>query len=209
MLNKILVYFWLTGIFISPVFGQEFGSAVINSVPDSADVYIDGYWFGKTPFEPVFMIPGKYLLTLKLNGYDSLTTVFEIERGRCYSKSLYLVQSADTIKQDLAEADSAIVKGKDNRKNNSKRKYNSNYDTELIYPDLARQYGIEGKAIIQILIGFEGLPEMAFLAQSSGAFCLDYEALRYAMAREFKPPVCDGGKVVKVWVMCPVTFKYR
>jgi len=88
-INKILIFFWLVGIFISPVFGQGFGSAVIKSLPNGAYVYVNGFYFGKTPFEPTMMLPGKYNLTLKYRGYDSLTTEINIESGCKFSQELF------------------------------------------------------------------------------------------------------------------------
>jgi TonB family protein len=208
MLNKILVYFWLTGLFIFPVFGQEFGSAVINSVPDSADVYLDGYHFGKTPFEPVMIIPGTYQLKLKRQGYDSLLTEMTIESGKRLVGKIALKAKNDPLKTDpIAEGSRDIP-----RRNEFvevkvppeiKDKQNAHY------PSLAKANGVEGKVYLQLLIDLDGTIMDGVVAKSSGAFCLDYEAVKSGYSLKYSPAIGKDNKPTMVWVMWPITFSLR
>jgi len=209
MLNKILVYFWLTGLCISPVFGQDFGSAVITSVPDSAVVYFNGYCFGTTPLSANYMIPGKYVLTLSLKGYMSVTKELDIKSGCRDCQDILLKEGQDTIKNNLIwtrSSDTTYVKYKKGDSVAITRLPELLSPIKPICPELARSHNIQGSVNLQVLIGRDSLPVLVVLAKSSEAFCLDYEALKAAYKLKFNPALDGDGKPIKVWVMYPVEF---
>ncbi|MDQ7797777.1 MAG: TonB family protein [Candidatus Edwardsbacteria bacterium] len=204
-MNKVLVYFWLTGLFISPVFGQDFGSAVINSVPDSADVYVDGYHFGKTPFKPVMIVPGTYKLKLKHQGYDSLLTEMTVESGKRLVGKIALQAKNDSLNTDpIAEGSRDIPRRNEfvEVKVPPEIKDKSN----AFYPSLAKANGVEGKVYLQLLIDLDGSIMDGVVAKSSGAFCLDYEAMKSGYSLMFNPAIGTDNKPIRVWVMYPITF---
>jgi TonB family protein len=205
MINKILIYIWLTGLFIFPAFGQEFGSAVINSIPDSADVYINDYHFGKTPFQPVKVIPGIYKLKLKHKGYDSLLTEMNIESGKRLVGKIALKAKNDSVNADsIAEVLQRIPRCDEfveiNLPPHMKDKKNP------CCPRLAKEKGLGGKVYLQLLIDLDGTIMDVVVAKSSGAFCLDYEALTTAYNITFSPAHGQDNKPARVWVMWPVAF---
>jgi TonB family protein len=205
MINKILIYFWLTGAFISPVFGQDFGSAVINSIPDSADVYINGYHFGKTPFQPVKIIPGIYKLKLKHEGYDSILTEMNIESGKRLVGKIAL-----KAKNDSLNTDPIVEESRDIPRRNEFVEFKVPPEIKdkqnAYYPSLAKANGVEGKVYLQLLIDLDGSIMDGVVAKSSGAFCLDYEAMKSGYSLMFNPAVGKDNKPLRVWIMYPVTF---
>jgi len=205
-MNKILVYFGLICIFISPVSGQEFGSAIINSIPDSADVYINGYHFGKTPFQLVKVIPGIYKLKLKHEGYDSILTEMNIESGKRLVGKIELKAKNDSVNSDSI---SEVLPGIPRRDEFVEINLPPHMKDKKIpcCPSLAKEKGLGGKVYLQLLIDLDGTIMDVVVAKSSGAFCLDYEALTTAYNITFSPALGQDNKPARVWVMWPVTFR--
>lgn len=208
MLNKILVYFWLTGLCIAPVFGQDFGSAVITSVPDSADVYVDGYCFGKTPFMPVKVIPGAYQLKLKHGGFDSVLTVMNIESGKRLVGKITL-----KAKDDSQDTQPNIEEVRDIPRRTEFVEFKTppgiKDRQEPYYPSLAKTERIEGKAYLNLLVDLDGTIMDGVVAKSSGYFCLDYEAVKAGYLLKFDPAIGKDNKPIRVWIMWPVTFSIK
>jgi protein TonB len=74
------------------------------------------------------------------------------------------------------------------------------------YPDEAREQGTEGMAIVQALVGRDGLVVDARVVQPSPPF--DEAALAAVREWTFKP-ARSNGKPVAVWVAVPVKFTLR
>ena len=206
--NKILICFGLVGIFISPAFGQEFGSAIINSVPDSADVYIDGYHFGKTPFIPAKIIPGTYQIKLKHQGYDSLIADMIIESGKRLTGKITLKKSNDSL-----QADSTSLKPKDIPKPGEFVEYSipPQFKEQKKFSwsdldDLNIPEGMEGRVLLNLLVNLDGTVMEASIAKSSGSFCLDYKALKAANRLIFYPAQDKDKKPARAWIIYPITF---
>lgn len=214
-INKILINIWLAGLFISPVFGQDFGSAVITSVPDSADVYVDGYHFGKTPFNPVMIIPGTYALKLKHKGYDSLLTSMNIESGKRLVKKVILKMKTDSLNADSI-ADIQLNKPQpcefcghvEEDENVPELSVTPTLidSQKTYYPRLAREKGLEGKVYLKLLIDLDGTIVDGAIAKSSGAFCLDYEAIKSGYSLKSTHAIGKDNKPVRVWIVWPVKF---
>jgi len=74
------------------------------------------------------------------------------------------------------------------------------------YPRMAQQAGLDGKVIIQALVGKDGKVLEAVVAKTSGNGSLDAAALAVAKQNRFKPGI-QNGRPVAVWVTYTVLFK--
>lgn len=73
------------------------------------------------------------------------------------------------------------------------------------YPELARQAGIEGQAVIDALVDIDGKVIDAKIRTSSGNKSLDEAALSAARGAEFTPAK-QRDQFVRVWVSIPFKF---
>ncbi|MEO6291979.1 MAG: energy transducer TonB [Burkholderiaceae bacterium] len=73
------------------------------------------------------------------------------------------------------------------------------------YPPMSKRLGEQGKAIIRVLIGADGLPQKAELRQSSGFERLDQSALATVMKWRYVPGKRDG-VAEAMWFSVPITF---
>ncbi len=71
------------------------------------------------------------------------------------------------------------------------------------YPEWAREAGIEGKVLLRVLVGADGLPKNVIVA--SGPKGLRDEARAAVMLWKFRPGLSNGTPV-EVWVEVPVTY---
>ncbi|MFH1214804.1 MAG: TonB family protein [Candidatus Neomarinimicrobiota bacterium] len=78
----------------------------------------------------------------------------------------------------------------------------------LIYPEKAKQSGIEGKAVIQAQVGKDGVVKQSVVLQSSGNAELDAAALEAINKTKFKPAYRKE-KPVSVYISIPVIFKLK
>jgi protein TonB len=74
------------------------------------------------------------------------------------------------------------------------------------YPELARQAGIEGKAVIKALVDIDGSIIAVQVLKSSGNQMLDEAALVAARKAKFTPAK-QRDKFVRVWVSIPMSFR--
>jgi len=72
------------------------------------------------------------------------------------------------------------------------------------YPDLALQSGVEGKVVVQALVGADGAVHETRIARSIPY--LDTAAENAVRRWRFKPAT-SGGANVSTWVSVPITFK--
>ncbi|HRP70514.1 MAG TPA: PEGA domain-containing protein [Turneriella sp.] len=70
--------------------GNEYASLAITTTPSNASVYIDNQFVGKTPLSYSYLIPDKYTLVIKRDGYEPFTTNFVAARGDVIDKSYSL-----------------------------------------------------------------------------------------------------------------------
>lgn len=73
------------------------------------------------------------------------------------------------------------------------------------YPPMSKRLGEQGKAIIRVLIGADGLPQKAELHQSSGFERLDQSALATVMKWRYVPGKRDG-VAEAMWFSVPISF---
>lgn len=79
---------------------------------------------------------------------------------------------------------------------------------DRVYPPHARQSGIEGRALVKVLVDVEGRVTQVELARSTGHAVLDRAAMEGSREFVFRPAVNDGCRV-EAWVRMPVTFSSR
>jgi periplasmic protein TonB len=78
---------------------------------------------------------------------------------------------------------------------------------KLIYPEMARIAGLEGRVFVRVLISEEGRPMKAEIVKRIPAdqTMFDKEAVRIAMESKYTAGVQNGRKV-RVWMTIPVRF---
>lgn len=74
------------------------------------------------------------------------------------------------------------------------------------YPAIAKQAGIQGKVIVQILLDLDGSVMQTRVARSSGNQALDDAAAEGAKKFKFTPAK-QRDKPVRVWVSMPIDFR--
>ena len=77
----------------------------------------------------------------------------------------------------------------------------------IIYPEMARKAGIEGKVIVRVLVGKDGKP-MKSVVQNSDSQMLD-QAAKDAVMKSIFTPAIQNGQPITCWVSIPITFKLR
>ncbi len=75
----------------------------------------------------------------------------------------------------------------------------------LVYPSMSKRLGEQGKVIVRVLIGADGLPQNAQLKTSSGFDRLDRAAVDYVMKCRYVPGKV-GGTAQAMWHDAPVNF---
>jgi protein TonB len=75
-----------------------------------------------------------------------------------------------------------------------------------VYPDMARQAGIEGTVLVRVLVGKDG--KVKDVIYIDGPEALKEAAFDCARTAVFRPALMDH-KPVEVWVVMPVTFRLR
>jgi protein TonB len=73
------------------------------------------------------------------------------------------------------------------------------------YPDMARNAGIEGQAVVEALVDTNGLVADARILKPSGNASLDQAAVDAALRSKFSP-ARQRDKAVRVWVSIPFRF---
>jgi periplasmic protein TonB len=73
------------------------------------------------------------------------------------------------------------------------------------YPPMSKRLGEQGKAVVRVLIGADGLPQKVELRQSSGFERLDQSALATVMKWRYVPGK-RGGVPEAMWFNVPISF---
>ena len=72
------------------------------------------------------------------------------------------------------------------------------------YPDIAREAGVEGTVLVQVLVGEDGFVKSQRIVQSVSM--LDDAAADAAQTAVFKPAL-QKDKPVAVWMVIPIEFR--
>ena len=75
------------------------------------------------------------------------------------------------------------------------------HEPQGVFPFTMLDTGIEGRVVVQVLIGTDGLPKNVDVAQSSGHAAFDAEAVQAVSRSRWQPMPCEA--VVRV----PIDFK--
>ena len=79
----------------------------------------------------------------------------------------------------------------------------------LSYPDEARQAGVSGRVLVQVIVGRDGRAEPASVRILQGVHPdLDYAAIQYVNGARFRPGRI-GGQSVRTLVNLPIDFKIK
>ncbi len=78
----------------------------------------------------------------------------------------------------------------------------------IVYPDLARRAGVEGRVVVRVLVGPDGKARKYFVESS------DHELLNQAALDAIKnyglfTPAIQNGQAILCWVSIPITFRLR
>lgn len=77
---------------------------------------------------------------------------------------------------------------------------------EVVYPDIAREAGVEGRVVVRMLVGRDGRVKDAVVDARHSVPMLDPAALAAARASVFTPALTNG-HAVAVWVARPYEFR--
>ncbi len=78
----------------------------------------------------------------------------------------------------------------------------------IVYPEIARKAGIEGRVYIQALVDERGTVERTVVTKSLGPNGCDQAAIDAIMKVKWEPAY-QRDKAVKVWVMIPIDFRLK
>ena len=76
----------------------------------------------------------------------------------------------------------------------------------LVYPDIARKAGVEGRVIVYAQIGIDGTVLQTKISQSLGPNGCDEAAIKAIKSVKWLPAKCKDKPVI-VWIAVPVDFK--
>ncbi len=79
------------------------------------------------------------------------------------------------------------------------------YYEQPVYPRLCKLAGIEGKVVIKVLVGKDGLVKKVIVAHTSGNESLDQAAVAAAKENRFSPAL-QNSIPISLWVSYTVTF---
>jgi len=80
-------------------------------------------------------------------------------------------------------------------------------NSNLRYPDAARESGTEGRVIVEFVVNEDGSISQAKTVRGSGSSALDNEAIRVVGKMPRWKPGKQQGTAVKVYFSLPITFK--
>lgn len=78
---------------------------------------------------------------------------------------------------------------------------------KIIYPEMAKRAGIEGKVTVRVLVGKDGKPMKAVVQQSDSEL-LNKAAVKAVMESVFTPAI-QNQQPVTTWVSIPINFTLR
>jgi protein TonB len=79
----------------------------------------------------------------------------------------------------------------------------------VVYPEMARRAGVEGRVSVKVLIGKDGRPKPGrTIVEETASELLNPAAIKAIMGQVF-PPATQNGQPVEVWVVIPIVFRLR
>ena len=83
-----------------------------------------------------------------------------------------------------------------------------NLQKNLVYPEIPRKAGIDGRVIVRVLIGADGSVLKSKIDMSDNSL-LDEAALKAVMAPGIFKPAIQNKQPVQCWVSIPINFRLR
>ncbi|MCL5992306.1 MAG: TonB family protein [Bacteroidetes bacterium] len=78
---------------------------------------------------------------------------------------------------------------------------------KIVYPEMARRAGIEGKVVVRVYVGKDGKPVKTIIEASDNEL-LD-NAAKVAIMKSVFTPAIQNGSPVPLWVSIPINFRLR
>jgi TonB family protein len=78
---------------------------------------------------------------------------------------------------------------------------------QVTYPEAARRGSYEGKVVLRVLVGTEGIASTATVVESSGYAVLDEAATEAVFRMKFSPAQTRSGRAVMAPIQVPVDFR--
>jgi protein TonB len=78
---------------------------------------------------------------------------------------------------------------------------------KVVYPELAKRAGIEGKVNIRVLVGKNGIPKKNII-ESTDSDLLNDAAVKAVMSSVFTPAI-QNNQPIDCWVSIPIVFRLR
>lgn len=78
----------------------------------------------------------------------------------------------------------------------------------IVYPDMARRAGIEGRVIVRVLVGADGKVRRSVVEDSDNVMLND-AALKAVNDYGLFTPAVQNGQPITCWVSIPITFRLR
>lgn len=120
-----------------------------------------------------------------------------------FASNVQIDQPVDVKKEEEPSLDDFIATEKDPEPNYAQLHKN------IVYPDMARRAGIEGKVIIRVLVGKDGKPKPGKArVEDSTNEMFNQAALDAIMKTSFTPAI-QNGQPIEVPVTVPIVFRLR
>ncbi|MFN3699613.1 MAG: PEGA domain-containing protein, partial [Dictyoglomus sp.] len=83
--------------YLSYILIPLYGSLSVNSVPQGAEVYLNGIYRGKTPLNITNLSPGRYQIQLRLNGYKDYVGFVDVYSGQVSTYNFTMIPLPATL----------------------------------------------------------------------------------------------------------------
>jgi protein TonB len=78
--------------------------------------------------------------------------------------------------------------------------------TRITYPSMAKKNNVEGRVVVNVLIGTNGKASKMEIVESEPEGVFDENAMKSLKNWKFRPGI-KGGELVPTWVKIPLSFK--
>jgi TonB family protein len=153
------------------------GALSLDSDPPGARVFVDGQPAGHTPLGPVQLTLGRYLVRMEADGYGAFSAEVELQAGRPVRWVGF------TLPRSAPEQPQPAGSGAWQPGMRPARRLSG---ATPAYPDTARERGLEGSPVVEILISETGEVTDAAVVQSAGNL-LDLALLQAVESWRFEP----------------------
>ncbi|MEE1322564.1 MAG: TonB family protein, partial [Bacteroidales bacterium] len=188
-----------------------YGKLNLNSTPDDANIYIDGEHMGKTPMIITQILIGNHNIKLQKQGYKNFESEITIEENKIADYNFVLKEIGSETENNVEIKDEDLIFKIVEEKpifpggQAEMMKYISK---NLIYPQIAKEIGIQGRVIVSFVIEKDGSLTNIKVAKDIGGNCGE-EAVRIIKSMPKWTPGKNKGKVVRTQISIPIIFSLR